>query len=218
MIFWQLTPARMRRLDTLWGSIIQRYRGPIPRSLALAHMLAETNGQENPPQRDVKKRPVGLMHLSLRDANAWGYTEETLTQGPFNIYLWCKKTNQDAEYIHRTFTAWWTQATLDFWLALRAGFILGLSTLTNLFQTAAQEGSTYQSTAGVVQWIRTRLDKTKRFETFAYRHLQQLADHLDSVRVHMTHFGDATAPSTAFYASAAPTPQPLITARALHTR
>jgi hypothetical protein len=200
MILFDLNPTRLQQLAALWGTLLDRWRGPVPRSLGLAHMTAETYGNPSPSSRDLTQRTVGLMRLRVADVQRLGQTEESATDPTLNLYLWCRLANEYGQWLHANFSAWWTAANLDFWLAIRIVFMLGQPSTGNLFTTVAAAGTAYRSTAGVQQWIRTQT-QGKRFGRFGPFELRQLANHLDEVLRVMTAFDGAHYVAPHFFAS-----------------
>lgn len=180
MKLYQITSSRLRTLETKWRATINKYRGPVPLGLAVASMVAESNGDTDPTMLDPKRRPIGIMQLSLRDGRKLGYPETALQDTTNNIYAWCLKTNRDAQQMKTHFT-WWTSATYDFWLAVRAAYILGFPTVTRVFAAAEQGGAS--STADVQTYLR---EEARRVSTFSPQDLKQIAAHLDDVRTAMT--------------------------------
>lgn len=180
-MLYQITEPRLRELDGLWGSRVNEFRGPIPRSLGLCHMLAETDGDEQPVTHTLTRRTVGIMRLPIRDTQRLGYAETAASTPRTNIYLWCRLANQYAEQLHRDFPGWWQTANLDFWLAVRLVFVLGVLSTENLLKTVGATSSTYRSTAAVLTWIRTVADPQQRFGSCTRFDLLRLADHLDQV-------------------------------------
>lgn len=204
-MFYQITTPRLQELDRQWGAVFNTSRGPVPRSLGLCHMLAETNGVEQPVTHSTAHRTVGIMRLNLRDTVRMGYEETTAQDARTNIYLWCRLANVNAGALHTSFLGWWQKPNLDFWLAVRLFFVLGPTPSKNLLTTVGRVGPEHRSTAGVIDWIRTMATPTQRFGQFSRFDLLQLADHLDSVLVGMSsldgpqyvaaHFNSQVAPS-----------------------
>jgi hypothetical protein len=180
-MLYQVTETRLRELDASWSATLQRFRGPVPRSLGLCHMLAETNGNPEPVTHDPTRRTVGIMRLTLLDTTRLGYQEAAALDPRTNVYLWCKLANQNAETLHRLFSTWWTNANLDFWLAVRLFFIVGPAVITNLFNTVARANRNYHSTVAVLNWIRTEMPAATRFGAYNRFQLLQVATHLDQV-------------------------------------
>lgn len=181
MQFFQITNARLTLLNEKWRTALNRIRGPIPLGLALSHMVAESNGNTDPTIRDTRRYPLGLMQIPRRIGRRYKYTETSLKISTNNLYVWSLKTLQDSSLIHQNYS-WWTTAARDFWLAVRLHFILDHQPFTNLLTAAAAAGSSYKSTSGVQSWIRTQMEKTKRFGPFHYRDLINIARHLDEMR------------------------------------
>lgn len=190
----QITLARLRALETKWRATINKYRGPAPLGLAVASMVAESNGDEDPTLLDPLRRPVGIMQVSLRDGRKFGYGETVLKDTTNNIYVWCLKTNKDAQQLKANF-AWWSEAKYDFWLAVRAAFVLGFPTMMRIFATAELLRDA-TSTAAVQTYLRTT---KKRFGAFSPHDLSHLADHLDEVRTAMTTIDGPDQASYAFF-------------------
>lgn len=180
MKYYQITTARLRSLEQTWQKTINRFRGPAPMGLALAHMLAESNGKTEPLINDVKRRPVGLMGIPLKIGSRFKYDETALKVPTNNIYVWALKTNQDAQYIHNMYTTYWSIPDYDFWLAVRLLFIIGNTAFNNLIITAKKDGSTYTRISGIQLWVDTLMNKTKQFG-MTRRQMSQVMNHLDSV-------------------------------------
>jgi len=181
MTFNQITSTRLRELDTAWGAALNVSRGPAPRSLGLCHMLAETNGTTPTTTQSTTHRDVGIMRLSLRDTTKLGYQETAAQNANTNIYLWCKLANLHAEALHAAFPTWWTIANLDFWLAVRLVFVMGIIPTKKLLATVNQANSADHSTAAVISWMRSTASVNQCFGTFNHFDLVHLADHLDEV-------------------------------------
>ena len=200
MILYGASPVRLRELGVSWNATLDRWRGPVPRSLGLAHMAAETNGVTDPPTRDATQRTVGIMRLRVADVLRLGQTEAQAKDPALNLYLWCQLANDYGRRLHAQYSTWWTSANLDFWAAVRATFVLGLASTETLFTTVHQAGAAYRSTAGVQQWIRT-LGQGRRFGRFGPFELRQLANHLDEVIVGMTALDGANYVAAHFFAT-----------------
>lgn len=200
MTFYQVTLARLRLLEAKWREVINRFRGPIPMGLAIVHMVAESNGDTDPRARDLRRRPIGLMQVPLRDATRVKYNETALKDPTTNIYVWTLITNQHAQQIKTAFSSWWTWPSWDFWCAVRLVWILGLTNTTNLFNAAQASGSEFASAMGSMAWVRTRMSNTQRFGTFDKRTLMKVADHLqDDVLTALNHIDGPRAVPYAFF-------------------
>lgn len=206
MKFFQITAARLRTQETSWRATINRFRGPAPLGLALAHMVAESNGNEDPTVRNLHKRPVGLMQIPLRLGRRHGYTQDDLQTPVNNIYVWALLANKDAAYLHTTYATWWSSATYDFWLAVRLMFIMGSKPLTGLFDAAHTAGASYRSMNGVQTWVRTKMNDTKKFGSYSRRTLLRLMDHIDDVRTALVTIDGPDKASYAFTDAPAVTP------------
>ena len=198
MILFQITLDRLRTLDQLWGRAFNGRRGPVPRSLGLCHMLAETDGNNDPVTRDTIYRTVGIMRLKLQDALRLGYDEVSVRDAHTNIYAWCKLANQYAKNLHQQFPTWWSQADLDFWLGVRLALILGPVVTENLLTAANSAGTDYRSTNGVQAWIRTLMRPTQHFGINRQFDLLRIADHLDQVLLGMQQLDGPNYVSTSF--------------------
>ena len=204
-MLYQITEPRLRELDESWGGTFNRSRGPVPRSLGLCHMLAETDGIEQPVTHDLTRRTVGIMRLALRDTLRLGYQETAARDAHTNIYLWCKLANQNAEWLHTKFASWWAIPNLDFWLAVRLLFMLGPTTTGNLFAAVSQM-VTERSTAAVLNFLRVATSPTLRFGSYNRTDLLALIAHLDAVLRGMqaldgsnyvaTHFSERVQPAS----------------------
>jgi hypothetical protein len=206
MRYFQITIARLRKLEEAWRSSLNRFRGPAPMGLAIAHMVAESNGQKTPTIRDARRRPIGLMGIPRREGLRFKYTETYLEIPVNNLYVWALKTNKDAHALHTKYTTTWTTANYDFWLAVRLVFVLGDTTFDNLVADAKSSGDAYTGMSGVQSWVRTKMAKNKRYGRYGYRELKYLMDHLDDVRNAMVRIDGPDRASYAF--SEAPTLSP----------
>jgi hypothetical protein len=181
MKLYPITTARLRTLEQTWQKTINRFRGPAPMGLALAHMLAESNGKTEPLIWDARRRPVGLMGIPLRVGSRYKYDETYLKVPVNNIYVWSLKTNDDAQYLHQTYPTIWTIPDYDLWLAVRLLFIMGNTSFNNLLTAAKADGSIYTRVSGIQLWVRTRMGKTKPFG-LTLRKIVEIMDHLDDIR------------------------------------
>jgi hypothetical protein len=145
-------------------------------------MVAETNGNEDPTVRNLQQRPTGIMKVPLRRSRGLGYHEEALKITTNNIYVWCRLTNIDADYVHTQWPTWWSTANLEFWLAVRLFFILNKAAFDSLFTKVNNAGASYRSLAGVQSWIRTVMTSDQRIGPHSRRDLRRIADHLDDMR------------------------------------
>ncbi len=192
MKYYQITSPRLQTLTTSWQATLNRFRGPAPLGLALAHMVAESNGQTEPTIRDARRRPIGLMGIPRLVGLRFRYTEDFLKVPVNNIYVWALKTNQDARLLHATYPTAWTTPNYDFWLAVRLIFVLGDTVFKNLATAASA------NTAAIQSWVRTQMKKTRRFGQHSHRDLTQLMDHLDTVRTAMVRVDGPDKASYAF--------------------
>jgi hypothetical protein len=170
--------------------------------LAMAHMNAESNGETDPTIRDATRRPRGLMQISRRDGARWGVKEDDLVNTTKNIYVWCNKTNRDAELLHNDYSAW-TQAGQDFWAAVRLVFIIGRINFDKLVSEASASNTTNGITAALQTYVRENNARVGRFNR---RDLRRIADHLDDVFCAMTLIDGPNKISDAFTAPPAITP------------
>ena len=180
MILYQITEARLRELDKLWHDALNTYRGPAPRSLGLCHMLAETNGTVQPVTRDAAQRTIGLMRIAMQDVQRLGYSETPALDPRVNVRLWCCLANEYAQSLHAYFPRWWLTANLDFWLAVRLAFIMGVGNTKNLL-SLVDNANAGRTTAAVIVWIRSVAPPTTRFGKITYFDLCRIADHLEQV-------------------------------------
>lgn len=197
MKYYQITTARLRTLEQTWRKTINKFRGPAPMGLVLAHMLAESNGKTAPLINDIKRQPIGLMGIPLRVGSRFKYDETSLKVPTNNIYVWSLNTNLDAQYIHKTYPTTWTTPDYDFWLAVRLLFTLGNTAFNNLVNAAKSANSAYTHISGIQTYIRTNGIKGN----FPY-----LMNHLDDVRTAMELIDGKNRASYAF--SEAPTLSP----------
>jgi hypothetical protein len=180
----QITTARLRLLDQRWRSTINKYRGAAPVGLAIAHMVAESNGITNPTIRDTK-HSTGIMRIPFRVGKTYGYTTEELEDPVKNIYCWGLLTNANSQRLIRQFNKSWTKPNYDFWLSVRLIFIIGFTSYEKLFAkvyttTGAITTATDTTTVGLLDWIRNSMTSTQRFGTFNRRDLRRIADELDN--------------------------------------
>lgn len=206
MKFFQVTPTRVRALEAKWRSTINRLRGPIPLSLAIAHMVAESNGVEEPTIRDAQRYPLGLMQIPRRIGTRFKYDETALKVPTTSIYVWTLKTLNDSAYVHANYASWWSSATYDFWLAVRLFFIMDSKAFNALLKAALDDGSSYKSLSGVQSWVRTKMEKTQRFGLFTQRDLTRIMQHLDEVKAAMILLDGPDKASYAFTDAPALTP------------
>ena len=186
----QVTTARLHLLDQRWRSTVNKYRGAAPVGFAIAHMVAESNGDAAPTIRDAK-RSTGIMRVPFRAGKKYGYTEEQLEDPIKNIYSWGLLTNADSQRLHRQFATSWTVPNSDFWLSIRLIFVLGFVSYEKLFAnvfstTGAVTAAANATTAAIQSWIRNTMAPTQRFGTFNARDLRRIADELDKFTEAMT--------------------------------
>jgi hypothetical protein len=202
MRLYQVTDTKLRSLEARWRTVLNRVRGPIPMGLAIAHMNAESNGETDPTITDATHRPRGLMQISRRDGVRWGVKEADLVNTTKNLYVWCNKTNRDAELLHNDYAAW-TQAGPDFWASVRFVFIVGRINYDKLVSSATVSKSTNAITTALQAYIRANNVRVGRFSR---RDLRRIADHLDDVFHAMTIIDGPNKVSNAFTAPPAVTP------------
>ena len=181
----QITTARLQTIDRRWRATVNKFRGPIPMGLAIAHIVVESNGAATPVVRDAK-RSIGMMRIPYRVGLRHGYTEEELEETVKNLYVWCLQTNKDSERLHREYPSNWTQANYDYWLSMRLIYKLGFTSYNNLAAKVINTATTNQITAAIQSWIRTSMPTTQRFGTSRARDLRRIADELDLFRNAMT--------------------------------
>jgi hypothetical protein len=177
----QVTTSRIRAIDRSWRTVINKYRGPIPVGLVVAHIVAESNGAATPIVRDAK-RSIGMMKVPWRVGKKHGYSETDLEQPVVCLYVWCVQTNEDSARLHKEYPSAWTQANQDFWLSLRLIYILGFTNYNNLAAKAVNTANANALTAAIQTWIRRDMSATQRFGTFRARDLRRIADELDQFR------------------------------------
>ena len=181
MILFQLTTSKLRETDSKWRSTINRFRGPVPPGLGIAHIVALSNGVEDPAPRDPRTRPIGLTQVPTRAGRALGYKEADLIKPGNNIYAWAAKTNQDAVALHQAYPQSWTKAGYDFWLTVHLYFLM--TTAFYALMLASDATSTTDGVIGALTaWVRNSMQETQRFGTFSTKDLRRIVDHLDSMR------------------------------------
>lgn len=177
----QITTARLQAIDRRWRSTVNKYRGPIPAGLAIAHIVIESNGVATPPVHDAQ-HSMGMMRIPQRVGQQNGYIEEDLEDPIKSLYVWCVQTNKDSAQLHKLYSSAWTQANYDFWLSLRLIFVLGFTSYNNLAAKVVATRSVNQGTADMQAWIRTNMPNDQRFGTFRVRDLRRIADELDQFK------------------------------------
>lgn len=184
---------------------MNKFRGPIPTGLAVAHIVAESNGAATPVVRDAK-RSIGMMRIPYRVGLRHGCTKEELEEPIKNLYVWCVQTNKDSERLHKEYPSSWTHANYDYWLSLRLIYKMGFTSYNNLAANVVNTATTNQITTAIQSWIRTSMPKMQRFGTFRARDLQRIADELDLFRNAMVLLDGPNKVSTSF--SRAPVKNP----------
>lgn len=183
----QITTARLQAINSKWRSTINKYRGPIPAGLAIAHIVAESNGAATPPVRDTK-HSTGMMRIPRRVGQQNGYTEDDLENPIKNLYVWCIQTNKDSSRLHQEYSSDWTEANYDYWLSLRLIFVLGFTSYNKLMTNVAATRTVNQGTADLQAWVRTTMPDTQRCGTFNARDLRRIVDELDQFKNAMNMF------------------------------
>jgi hypothetical protein len=184
--FYKITRPRLLALGNKWAPTLNRFRGPIPVGLGIAHMIATTNGDEDPTLRDAQLRPVGLMQIPYREGRRLRYVEKDLKDSTINLYVWCLLANNHAEWLHENY-ARWTMPNIDFWQGVRLVFIVGRTNFANLYTAAKNAGyyaedSNFAPTAGIMEWIQTQQTLTQQFNGLSRADLRRIVDHLGEVR------------------------------------
>lgn len=177
--YHKITQTRLRALEKKWRGTLNLYRGPVPGGLGIAHMLAVSNGDTDPTLRDVQLRPVGLMQVPYREGRRLRYVAEDLKDPTINMYVWCVLANEHAQWLHENYTDW-TSPDIDFWVGVRAVFILGRTNFANLYALVKDDG--YSLMTGVTTWVRTIQTPTQRFNGLSRTDLRRTVDHLEEVR------------------------------------
>ena len=182
MKYWQITVARLRNLGAKWRPTLRRYCGAPPAGFGVVHMTAESNGEATPTVRDRRRRPIGIMQVPWRIGQRHGRSLEELEDTTINIYTWAIQTNRDADYIHTTYPNDWTTANLDFWLAVRLYWIVGQTVFDRLYSNARADGTAYQTSQGLISWIRTKMPQGAHYGRHTYKDLQGKAAHLEAFK------------------------------------
>jgi hypothetical protein len=212
----QITTARLRTVATRWRTQINKYRGVIPTGLAVAHIVAESNGEATPVVRDAK-RSIGLCRIPKLVGQKYSYTEEDLEDPIKNLYVWCLQTNADGKRLSQTYLSAWTQANYDYWLSLRLVFVLGFLNYNNLVEKLSTIVAD-QVTADLQYWIRNTMTGAQRFGTFRARDLRRIADELDQFHSAMKLLDGPNKVSARFYQAPEMNPGGEVEALRLATR
>lgn len=175
-MFYQITTPRLRSLDAKWRGVINRYKGAAPSGLGVAHMTAESNGNEDPVNRDVRWKPTGIMQVPLRRATKLGYNATTVLTPVNNIYVWGRITNDDANLLKNDYD-WWAEANLEFWLTVRLYFILREKAFTSLVRQSSATSLTELQT-----WITDTMLPSGHVGTYTRRKMVEFSAHIDSMR------------------------------------
>lgn len=181
-MFFDLNIARARALDALWGPAINQCKGAAPRSLGVAHMLAETNGNETPRSGNPQTQPTGIMRVPVYRARKLGYQEAALTNPILNIYVWSRLTNDDAAYIHEQYANWWQTPDIDFWCSVRLLTVLTRIVFNRLLLTLINDNLTTKTTAGIQAWINETMPKNFRIGVWTANQLKEVSKHIDNIR------------------------------------
>lgn len=180
----QITTARLQAIDRQWRSAINKYRGAIPTGLAVAHIVAESNGAATPVVRDAK-RSIGMMRIPTKVGLQNGYKEAELEKPLVSLYVWCVQTNKDSKQQHTTYPTMWPEPNYDYWLSLRLIFTVGFVVFDNLAAKVLATAPSGALTAAIQSWIRNDMPPLQRFGTFRARDLLRIADELDWFRTSM---------------------------------
>ena len=178
--YHRITVPRLRTLEKKWRATLARFAGPVPGGLGIAHMLAESNGNEDPTLRNAQLRPVGLMQIPYREGRRFKYAQKDLKDPLNNIYVWCLLANEHAKWLHNNFTDW-AYPDVDFWVGVRAVFVLGRTNFVNLYD--AIEGDDYSRMTGIANWVQTQMNPIQRFDGLSRADLRRIVDHLEEVRL-----------------------------------
>lgn len=181
MKLFTLNIPRLRALNTRWRTAFTSLRTVIPPGLAIIHLAALTNGEENPPVQDAQVRPTGLMHIPQRTGKRLGFRTDDLAKTPNNIYAWCKLTNQDACTLYNLDKTLWTKPTYDFWLTVHLMFLLGTS-FSTLWTNANPKTANANAIFTLLLNYVTAMGKTEHIGQFGYRDMQAIAKHLTSAQ------------------------------------
>lgn len=197
---FQVTDVRLRDVEAQWGRTLNRFRGPVPRGLGLAQIVAESNNNPDPTVR-TPQRKLGLTGIPFLQGRQLSYTETQMREGETSIYLWSIIFNQNGLLLHATYPKLWAQPTYDFWLSVRLLFTLSLATyqllLAEVQATGAAKGTT-NITLDIQTWINTVMAPTKRVGQYDQRALRTLSAELDTFRRAMERFDGPDAPSPSF--------------------
>lgn len=177
--FYRITIPRLRTLERQWRPTLARFLGPVPGGLGIAHMLAESNGDEDPTLHDAQLRPVGLMQIPYREGRRFKYGNEALKDPTNNLYVWCLLANEHAAWLHQNFTDW-ANPDVDFWVGVRAVFVLGRTNFVNIYNSLDED---YSRMTGLADWVRTQMEPTQRFDSLSRVDLRRIVDHLEEVRL-----------------------------------
>lgn len=181
MKFFSLSIPRLRAFNTKWRTAFTSLRLVIPPGLGVIHLVALSDGNEDPPQKDIRYCPIGLMQIPRRTGQRLGFKSEDLKKTPNNIYAWAKMTNQDARTLYNINQALWTRPTYDFWLTVHLMFLMQTSFSTLWEYANPTTANTDHIFTLLLGWI-AAMDKTSHVGHFQYRDMQILARHLESAQ------------------------------------
>lgn len=181
MKLFSLNITRLRVLNAKWRPAFTSLRTVIPPGLAVIHLTALTNGEENPPVRDAQVRPTGLMQIPQRTGKQLGFRTEDLAKTPNNIYAWAKLTNRDARTLYNLDKTLWTAPTYEFWLTVHVMFLLGTS-FSILWESANPKTTNKDHIFTLLLNYITTMAKTAHIGAFSYRDMQAYAQHLTNAQ------------------------------------
>lgn len=174
---YPVSTSAAQALDRRWGSTINTYKGAAPRGLALAHMAAESDGDPDKVGTGPHQR-MGLMQVSRAQGKLLGLTQENLLDPRVNIYAWGVWTNRNSAKLKELYPSYWSTGNVDFWLSVRAYWVLGRRGFESLLQKVTSTPVTDAVASAVIAWIKVLMPSSTKIGKHRAPALRILANEL----------------------------------------
>jgi hypothetical protein len=168
----KLNAIPYKRVSTIYGGHIDKYKAEAPRSLCLAHIL-RTN-----PQLAVL--PEGVMRVDIAYAKDFDVPKKNLIKDIASVYVFCRSLNREAQLLYTSNTSLFSSPYTDLWKCAYLKIALRPRSFDTLWSLAAPRSSAYETLLTYVESMRQSIidwpiRKLRRFVLYDVDFAVQLA-------------------------------------------
>jgi len=116
-----------------FGKYIEDFRGDVPRTLGVAHILRVNPALEIAPYTPAQTTQRGFMQASTVVARDSGFTLVQMDKPSVGAYVWGKEINRMAKELQHEYGKYFPASGADFWKCVYLKYALGRSAFKKLW-------------------------------------------------------------------------------------